>query len=237
MRKILLIYLLCTFSLFSSCKDSDSEEQAEIIELRAKQIATEISELCSQYNAITNWYKEIDLKSTLIDEIIYTIQIQDVFLKEKERPYLFFVSIEDIKKIKGRYILIAFVSYPVDYRRIIWINLRLSCNAEIIERILKQRPTYSDRYALFATIHKIEKPDLCIRPDIEYDLLAEDNTFAETHPDNIYDYLDLVISGENYNTFIATGKCEALLFAGKDDWIDEPSDYERVLEIFDSNQP
>lgn len=60
---------------------------------------------------------------------------------------------------------------------------------------------------------------------------------SDTHPDDIYDYLNLEISGENHNTFIAKGKCEDLIFVGKHDWIDKPSEYEQFLKVFDSNQP
>jgi len=241
MKKILFICLIC--SLLNSCKDrdstknSDSDEQAQIAETRTRQIVTQVSELCSRYNAITDWHNKLDIEEASFDTVLYSIDVQNVLLDPNERPYLFFVAIADIKKVKDEYILIADQFQTVNSRRDINIHLRLVCDAEKVQRILEQKPSYFDRYAILATIRSIEKPALDIRPDIEYDLLAENDTFAETHPDDIYDYLDLKITCENYNTFIAIGKCEALVFVGQDDWMDEPSDYERFIESFNVNVP
>jgi hypothetical protein len=226
--------LVVVFTVFFNGCQRKTEEKEEKTE-KYQQIKQEVLELCSQYNAITDWYKNLDLKDTLF-EYLYTIQVQNVFLNQDERPYLFFVAIKDIKKIKGKYLLIADQVYPVDCRRNIFIHLRLFCNSGIVERIFKQRPSYFDRYALIASIKSMGKPDLVIEPDIEYDLLAEDNTFAEIDHGDIYDYLDLKITCENYNTFIATGKCEGLVFVGKDDWMDDPSGYERFLEVFNVHE-
>ena len=60
----------------------------------------------------------------------------------------------------------------------------------------------------------------------------EPGRIYEVDPGDIYDYLDLNISCENYNTFIAIGQCEDLVFIGQDDWMDEISDYELFIEKF-----
>lgn len=235
MKKILFICLMCF--LLTSCKDRDSDEQAQIEETQTKQIVTQVSELCSRYNAITDWHNKLDITEKSFDTVLYSIEVQDVLLNSNERPYLFFVAIEDIKKVKDEYILIADQFQTVHSRRNINIHLRLVCDAKKVQRLLEQKSSYFDRYALVATIKSIEKPDLIVRPDIEYDILAKNNNIKETHPTVIYDLLDLKISCENDNTFIAIGKCEALVFVGKDDWMDEPSDYKRFLESFDVSVP
>jgi hypothetical protein len=234
-KKYWILITIIVISLVSTgCDRKSTEKQDSAV---VEQIKEEVQQLCSRYNAVTDWYKKLDIKEASFDTVLYTIQVQSVLLEPNERPYLFFVVINDIKKVNNKYVLIAEQAYPVDYRRHIYIHLRLTCDAEKVQRILERRSSYFDRYALLATIKSVEKPDLIVRPDIEYDLLAENNTFAETQPDEIYDYLDLKISCDNDNTFIATGKCEALVFVGKDDWMDDPSDYKRFLEIFDINKP
>jgi len=228
--------------LLISCKEKEEKkqilaEQNKKIKKQVKELHSKIEELSSNYNVVVDWWKKFDLKTKPFGETLYTIQIQDVFFKEKKQCYLFFVAISDIKKVNNKYILIADEFYPIDWRRNVYIHLRLNCDREKVDTILKQKPSSVDRYAIFVTIKSIEKPALNIRPDIEYDLLAENNTFAETHPDDIDDFLEIKITGENYNSFIATGKCLDLLFVGKDDWMDDPTNYERFLEVFDINQP
>jgi len=229
--------ILISMLLLPGCDRDEPEnaaqEDASQISF-AEQVKEEVQQLCSQYNAVTNWHKKLDIKEASFDASLYSIQVQNVLLEPNGRPYLFFVVIGDIKKVNNKYVLIADQDYPVDYRRFIDIHLRLACDAKKVQKILERKPSYLDRYALLATIEWVEKPDLIVRPDIE-DIDVE--TFAETHPDEIYDYLDLKIACDNYNTFIATGKCEALVFVGKDDWMDETSDYERFLEIYDINNP
>ncbi|HUS71512.1 MAG TPA: hypothetical protein VMY06_00485 [Sedimentisphaerales bacterium] len=232
-KKHLLLLVVCTVFI-NGCRKQTEKEKEEETE-KYLQIKTEVLELCAQHDAIIDWYKNLDLKGGNLYESLYTVQVQNVFLNQNKQPYLFFVVIDDIKKFNDKYILIVDQFYPYDYRQNLSIHLRLFCDRDTVDRIFKRRPSYVDRYALIASIKSIVKPDLVIEPDIEYDLLA--NQFDETHPDDIYDFLDLKISCENFNTFIATGKCEDLVFVGEDDWIDDPSSYERFLEVLDVNHP
>jgi len=245
--QVTVLFLL----LLSSCKDKngheqrrdedrDRREQIRASEKKARQIKEQILALCNQYNAMTDW--EQKLYKGPFDKL-YTIQIQDVFLRQKGQPYLFFVGIYDIKKVAGRYLLIANLSQEVETRRTIYLHLRLICESGKIEKVVQKGLSTSNRYALFATINSIEKPDLYLRAAVQSERFLDYDFFAEIHPEDIYDFFDVVLAGPgcvgpaNDNTFIITGKCEDLLFVGRDDWMHEPSDYDIFMRIFDTNQP
>lgn len=219
----ILVVLFTVF--FNGCQKKTEEEKKEGNE-KYQQIRKEVLELCSQHDAIIDWYRNLGLKDTLF-EALYSVKIQDVFLNQNKRPYLFIVQIPDIKKVNGKYLLIADQIYPLEATQGILIHLRLFCDEVTVEKIFERRPSYVDEYALIATIKSIEKPYSSLSlTEYDTDTYNDDRPHPDERVGWMYD-----------NSFIATGQCEDLVFlwGGEDDWLCDYGGYKRFYEIFDVN--
>jgi hypothetical protein len=221
----------------------EKENQPNKQTIKIQQIKKQVLELCSQYNAITDWKKKLDIRDEdpVDTTLLYSIQVQNVLLDPNDRPYLFFCSIVDIKKVRETYLLIACQTPPTDLEispntSNINLSLRLACDSEQVQQLLEQKATAFNRYAIIATVKTIRKPNFTLGTNIEHVILAQSDTPDDTDLDEIYDGLELEISCNNDNTFIAIGKCEKFLFLGKDDWInDDPSEFKEFYECFGNN--
>ena len=251
MRKFFVILLFPL--LVSSCEDKgtddqgreQSEEEVRAAENRAREIKNQVLELSFRYNAVTNWANKLNAE---FYQRFYTVRVQNFFLKQKERPFLFFGSIDDIKKVNSEYLLIANADHLIDndFGFKIHFHLRLSCDAQKVERILSQGPPPFAMHALLATIHSVKKPDIYVHlhPTLGFEFVEVNRSFPEAYSDDfndlvltLHDTLGDTLHNWSYRIFVVTGKCEDLIFVGTDDWRYEPSDYERFRQIFDINQP
>lgn len=86
------------------CDSDDPEENTpeETARSERKQkIEQKIQELCSNYNAVTDWLESRPKYTTPK----YTIEVEDALIRTDGRPVLFFASVEDIVRNSDKYTL------------------------------------------------------------------------------------------------------------------------------------
>jgi hypothetical protein len=130
----------------------DQEQQAK--KQHAEEIEAAISEVASRHNAITNW--EDNLKTNLYEEL-YTVEVKEHMLGDKERPLLFRSFVIDIDK-NEEFHLILFG--PERIYRGIQLNpnfyYKLRCNEQQAKEIIKNRNKKFAVVAFFYSVKRME---------------------------------------------------------------------------------
>lgn len=186
-------------------KDKQSEKDSQIVR--------EVQELCSKYNAVTNWRQNSDAND-LFQEM-YTIQVEDALIRTDNRPILFYGSVKDIVRESDKYLvyfgsgglaqLLSLSGSGLDsilnllYPEIYFV---LNCTPDQVEKILLKSAGYFEYYAVIAKIGEVKK--------VRFKLSAD----VGEHEEDVSVYIK-----SSSNVFIAKGKCLDLLFVG-----DEPEE-------------
>ena len=202
MKKVIILLLLPILLISCKEKGKENEKEKQMLAEKNREIKKQVLELCSKYNAVSDWASKIDAEST---EIIYTTQLQDIFLTQKEKPYLFFVEIKDIRKVNDKYLIIA---HSWDYFDV-EIHLRVNCDSDKIKRIIKEKQTLWDIYALLVNVQSIYRPDFYLQAEIDYDDVSYDEVD--------YDIFTAHIIFDDYSVdsfFILKGNCVDVLPVG-----------------------
>ena len=171
-------YLLITcLLLMTSCNKSEREKEAllksnDIIKKR-------IGEMAIKYNSSIDWFKAVEEQS-LLQEQIFTMNLQDALVKKDEQPVLLYGIVQDISR-KGNGYIVDFLSYfysPLE------IHYSLECNDYHVEKIVKQKQNMFDNYACVAKITSVSKQKFQMSSSDIYDENTSDDIIIETN-DNI----------------------------------------------------
>jgi len=196
MKKLLLVVLILFMALIGCDSDSPNETtQSKKEKKRAekkRRTTHQVQELCSKYNAVTNWDKDF------YDDnfSFYTLDVQKALIRVDGRPVLIFAGVEDVIKRVNKYSVRFFAYYPPTLRS---LDLILDCTSNQVDKIVSHPPSSSlfrlDDYAVIAQISEVEKLKFALR------------AYAQG-----YDYAEVDV--EAPNRFIATGSCLDLIFVG-----------------------
>ena len=199
---IIVIALILTGC--DSDNSEDNSEEAARLE-KERQITKKIQELCSKYNAVTDWKQHFHKKA--FGQHTYTVEVEDALIRTDGRPILFRGVADDIVKESDKYVVYwsaGFASrlrgdaihdfvFGRDFRFI------LDCTPSQVEKIMDNSVNTLDDYAVVAQISEVEK--------VRFKLNA--NSVGE----------DVRVDLKTSDTFMAKGKCLDLLFV-----VGEPKD-------------
>jgi len=131
------------FSTEPSAKHSINEGQKNASEGRKiedllARIEENISSLSAKYNAVSDWEDTIIPRGQF--NSVYTIDLQDALISNKNRPVIFLASLLDVSRENGEYIAKFFffhLSESSDYSEFEYgVNFVLKCNSTLAERLI-----------------------------------------------------------------------------------------------------
>lgn len=150
-----------------------------------------IKETAERNNAIVNWHNRFDANALST----YTIEVQDALIKTDNRPIIFFASVEDIVRERGKYCA-RFCNPLISSSPVIYFVL--DCTPEQIGQMVAHRSELYENYAVVARICGVKK----VRFEVK--------GYAQTYED----YEEIRLQLEQSDVFVATGKCLELLPVG-----------------------
>jgi hypothetical protein len=110
-----------------------------------------VSAMQTTHNAVTDWKKGLG-EARL--ELIYTVDLQRLLVRDDGRPLLFYASVEDVKEQKGLNLLV--LETQIDIRAT--LRLVLECDAARARQVMEQRgPELLKYYAVIAQIRSVQK--------------------------------------------------------------------------------
>jgi len=184
----LAIGIWIVLNIISSQHSNVKKEKAEVE--KKIQIEQTISNMVARHNAVTDWKKNFNEKSTLLGRI-YTVQVEDALIRSDGRPVLFFASVDDVTRIGNKY----YVHFHNWFDLSPEIRFVLECDSEQVKKIMGQITDFFEQYAVVALISSLQRPKFEVKA---YPHSAED---AEV----VVEFSDI---------FIARGRCLDLLFVG-----------------------
>lgn len=144
------------------------DQEQHVKKQHTEEIESAISEMASRHNAITNW--EGNLKTDLYEEL-YTIEVKEHMLGDKERPLLFRSFVIDIDK-NEEYHLILFGPGRIERR--IQLNpaffYKLRCNEQQAKEIINNR---NKKFAVVALFNLVKRIEFRLFSDAPANFLAE----------------------------------------------------------------
>jgi len=164
------------------------------------QLAPQVQELCSKYNAVADWKQRIGKKG--FGEHTYTIEIEDALIRTEGRPILFTYPVYDIVRESDKYLvyfsvgstmesIFHAVASGLDFFLSCDVHFVLDCTSDQVKQIINHP---AGRYAVIAQISEVEK--------IRFELSSGESG-EKVHV-------------ETSDVFMAKGKClELLLVADK----------------------
>ena len=170
------------------------------------QLEPQVKELCSKYNAVTDWKQRIGKKE--FGEHTYTIEVEDALIRTDGRPILFNYGVYDIVRESDNYLVYFSVFSTIkamnhaiasglDFFLSCDVHFVLDCTADQVKQIINH-PTGC--YAVIAQISEVEK--------VRFKLEGYSGKYEDVG-------VDLGTS----DVFMAKGKCLDLLLVA-----DEPKD-------------
>lgn len=158
------------------------------------QLTPQVQELCSKYNAVTDWKQRIGKKG--FGEHTYTIEVKDALIRTDGRPILFTYPVYDIVRESDKYLVCFSVSMldaifsgvvsDIDFFLSCDVHFVLDCTADQVKQIMNHS---AGCYAVIAQISEVEK--------VRFELSSGDSGEK--------------VRVETSDVFMAKGKCLDLL--------------------------
>ena len=177
-------------------EEEDAEAEKERLEKELQATAQRIQELCSQYDAVTDWTQSVERYDP------YSIELEEALIRADSRPVLLLVKVDNITKKSDKY-WVHFTleapstgSYDTDFF--------LRCTPEQVKEVMRHR---HQGYAVIAQVSEIKKISYVFEAygEVEFDPEHEG-----------YPYPSVTLSPDPLSDlFIAKGTCSALLPVGK----------------------
>lgn len=193
---VFIVLAICIWGIsnYISSRQMKAEKKRAKIEKKI-QIEKSVSEMIGKYNAVTDWKKNLNNENTLLAPI-YTVQVEDVLIRNDGRPVLFFGFVEDVTRQGDKY-YIYFQFYDFLDPDIRFI---LECDSEQAKKVMSQRVDRFEQYAVVVLISSLQRPKFEVKAYSQSDEYSED------------EYSEVVV--ESSDIFIAKGHCLDLLFVG-----------------------
>lgn len=197
-----IIVIVLILAGCDSDNSEDNSEEAARLE-KERQNTKKIQELCSKYNAVTDWKQHFHKKA--FGQHTYTIEVEDALIRPDGRPILFTYPIHDIVRESDKCLVYFYVgstwdaifrrsnSLDYDFFRSCDVHFVLDCTEDQVKQIINHPAGRSGDYAVIAQISEVEK--------VRFKLGASS-----------MGYEDVSVDLETFDTFMAKGKCLDLLF-------------------------
>lgn len=191
---VVIVVVIVVVLLKSDSSNRNKAGKQDTESAKKFQLALQVQELCSKYNAVTDWKQLIGTKD--FGEHTYTIEIEDALIRTDSRPILFYGLANDIVRESDKYLVYwdrgmgallrdsLFVVFGCD------IHFVLDCTPNQVEQIIQRPAGYFDCYAVIAQISEVEK--------IRFEL-SSDKSGEKVHV-------------KTSDVFMAKGRCLDLLF-------------------------
>jgi len=194
----IIVIALILFGCDSDNSEDNSEEAARLE--KERQNEEKIQELCSKYNAVTDWKQRFQKKT--LGQHTYTVEVEDALIRADSRPILFYGVADDIVKETDKYIVYWSGGSYVDatFDRVFgrYFRFVLDCTPSQVEKIMGKSVSFFEHYAIIAQISEVEK--------VRFRLYSGESVEE--------------VQLETADAFLAKGKCLDLLFV-PDKWTDE----------------
>ncbi len=151
MKKLFFLFSVLIASCLLSCssKDSISELEAEKLKQENKRIKElQVSQLVNKYTANADWSETIGKKH------FYSVELQNLFLRNNERPFLIYAYLDDVFREKDKYYIVL-SDWSLGYDKVYY---ELECDYEFVNNILTSSSNrFIKKYAIIAKINDFKK--------------------------------------------------------------------------------
>lgn len=187
-RTVALIWLvfwgaLLGYLYYSHERETESERQRRQEQLQIQQA---ISDMTERHHAVADWQGSLDDYRV---GPIYTIEVESLLVRDDGRPILFFAEVSDVRRRGDRYILSAVTNVNISAK----LRLNLEADSHQVEKVIRQRTSTVESYAIVAKISSIKKAG------IEQQAMNEG---------------EAAIIEAGSDVFFAEGRCIEMHFAG-----------------------
>lgn len=124
----LLLLFVCV-----GCESSEQKEKRQQQE-QATRIAKDMADLSSRHNAITDWQQPLKNAS-------FSIDVEPLFLRSDHRPFLFYATLEDVKR-QHDVIVLYFRTTPTEGEPT--LQLVLDCNGCDLQKLKEPKTSGGD---------------------------------------------------------------------------------------------
>jgi len=193
---VVIVLVVVVVLLKSDSKNRNKGNKQAAASAKKFQHIPQVQELCSKYNAITNWKQQLG-KNGFYGHT-FTIEVEDALIRTEGRPILFYGTVNDIVRESDKYLVYFGFGFAAILRDTYYllnekVFFVLDCTQEQVEQITNNPAGIYDEYAVIAQISQVEK----VRFELKSNAMSDEDVSVDLEPSDV---------------FMAKGKCLDLLF-------------------------